>query len=53
MAYLVLGVDTDGFANMLPPAHRVLLYELEKVAPSSRLVVLSQGKFWILGDTWQ
>lgn len=53
MAYLVLGVDTDGFANMPPSAHRVPLCELEKVTPSWRLVVLNQGKLWILEDIWQ
>lgn len=53
MAHLVFGVDTDYFTKGPLPAHRVPLCELEKVTPSSRLVVLSEGKFWTLEDIRQ
>ena len=52
MAYLVLGVNKEGFVNRPLLAHRVSLCELEKVIPSLTRV-LNQGKLWILGDIWQ
>lgn len=48
MAHLVLGLDTDCFANGPLPAHMVPLCELEKITPASR-----PGKFWMLEDICQ
>lgn len=41
VAYLVLGVDTEEFANGPLPVHMVPLCELEEVIPSSRSVVIN------------
>lgn len=52
MASLVLGMDTEEFANRPLLAHMVPSCKLEEVTPSSRPVVLNQGKFGILEDIW-